>query len=75
MLSVESHQAKLVGPFGEYECLLVRENNETEWKKHDGIIDFEYKKGYKYQLKVEKTILANPPMDGPKIKYRLIEVL
>jgi len=36
---------------------------------------FEYKEGYEYRVRVTVTTLANPPMDGPSERYKLIEVL
>lgn len=75
MLSVESYTAEVAGSFGNYESLIVKEEGASENKKHTSIIGFDYEKGYKYQLKVERTQLANPPMDGSNIQYRLIEVI
>ncbi|MFA6872034.1 MAG: DUF4377 domain-containing protein [Bacteroidaceae bacterium] len=40
-----------------------------------GIIEFTYPKGHEYVLSVEKTTLANPPMDNSKIRYKLIKII
>lgn len=32
-------------------------------------------KGHKYTLLVEKTTLANPPMDASSVKYKLIYIV
>ena len=32
-------------------------------------------KGHKYTLLVEKTTLANPPMDASNVKYKLISIV
>lgn len=75
LLSVDSHMDDMMFLSGNGECLRVKEENSSEWDKHPGIIGFKYEKGYKYLLKVEKTILANPPQDSPNVEYRLIEIM
>ena len=75
ILSVDSHTDDMLFLGGSVECLRVKEENSTEWDKHPGIIGFKYEKGYKYVLKVEKTILANPPQDSLDVEYRLIEIM
>lgn len=75
LLSVDSHTDDMIFLSGNGECLRVKEENSNEWDKHDGIIGFKYEKGYKYVLKVEKTILSNPPQDSPNVEYRLIEIM
>ena len=75
LLSVDSHTDDMMFLRGNGECLRVKEENSTEWDKHPGIIGFKYEKGYKYLLKVEKTLLANPPQDSPDVEYRLIEIM
>lgn len=58
-------------------CLLVKEENDSEYKKLDfsGITGFEYEHGYEYELLVEKTTLAEPPADASNITYRLKEII
>lgn len=75
ILYVDSHKEDMMFLGGWCECLRVKEENDTEWSKHEGIMGFEYEKGYQYQLKVEKTILSNPPADSSCVEYRLIEVI
>lgn len=41
----------------------------------NAITDFEYEKGYNYQLLVEKTILTNPAKPTCNTIYKLVEVL
>ena len=45
------------------ECMLVKEQGEDEYRPlaFCGIQGFEYEKGYEYDLRVNKTTLANPP--------------
>ncbi len=74
-LYVDSHKEDMAFLGGWNECLRVKENNDSEWNKHDGIIGFQYEKGYKYELKVEKTVLSNPPADGFSVEYRLLDVV
>ena len=76
LLYVDSHTDDMMFLNGNGECLRVKEENATEWDKHDNsIIGFNYEKGYKYLLKVEKTILSNPPQDSLDVEYRLIEMI
>lgn len=59
------------------EGMKIKENINSEWTVIDinGIEGFVYGKGFEYYLKVEKTHIANPPMDASDIKYKLIEVI
>lgn len=59
------------------EHMLVKEENCAEWQKlvMGGIMGFEYEHGHGYELKVRKTILANPPQDGSNCIYQLIEII
>lgn len=60
-----------------FECMLVKEENESEYHPlpYGGIEGFDYVKGHEYELKVQKTTLANPPADASDIVYRLIEII
>lgn len=60
----------------ELDCMLVKEEKEEKWKMFllGTIQGFQYEEGYEYVLKVKKTTLANPPMDGGSIRYELISV-
>lgn len=60
------------------ECMLVKEEGgDGQWKNlmFGAIEGFTYEKGHAYELKVRKTILANPPADGSNCRYKLIEIL
>ncbi|MBD5265469.1 MAG: DUF4377 domain-containing protein [Bacteroides sp.] len=39
------------------------------------IEDFDWERGYEYTLEVDKTIIANPPMDGCNVSYSLHKVV
>ena len=59
------------------ECMLVKEEGgDGQWKSlvFGAIEGFTYEKGHAYELKVRKTILANPPADGSNCRYKLIEI-
>lgn len=59
------------------ECMLVKERGEDEYRPmaFRSIQGFEYEKGYEYDLRVNKTTLANPPADGSIYKYQLVRVV
>lgn len=60
------------------ECMLVKEEGGNgQWQNlvFGTIEGFTYEKGHAYELKVRKTILANPPADGSNCRYKLIEIL
>lgn len=58
------------------ECMLVKEDGESEYSKLPmrSINAFSYEKGHEYVLKVEKTIPGNPSADAAP-HYRLIEII
>ncbi|MDP4685636.1 MAG: DUF4377 domain-containing protein [Salibacteraceae bacterium] len=39
------------------------------------LADFPFEWGYRYELKVQETILENPPMDGSSLTYKLLKVV
>ncbi|MDO4160957.1 MAG: DUF4377 domain-containing protein [Prevotellaceae bacterium] len=59
------------------EHMLVKEQSATEWQRLPigSIEGFENVQGHAYELKVRKTILANPPQDGTNCTYRLLEII
>ena len=60
------------------ECMLVMsEENPGKWMTlgFNSIKGFTYERGHEYELRVERTILANPPMDGSNRTYSLISIL
>lgn len=60
------------------ECMLVMsEDNPGVWESLDfnSIKWFTYERGHEYYLSVERTILANPPMDAPDRTYSLLRIL
>ena len=60
------------------ECMLVKEEGgDGRWQPltFGAIEGFTYVKGHAYELKVKKTILANPPADGSNCRYKLIKIL
>lgn len=60
------------------ECMLIKtEDNSKEWQPlaFDAIEGFTYERGHEYELRVKRTILANPPMDAPDRTYSLVSIL
>lgn len=59
------------------EGMKVKEEESEGWSAlaFSEIEGFEYEKGYEYVLKVKKTTLANPPMDGNEVRYKLIKIV
>lgn len=60
------------------ECMLVMsEDNPGVWEPFDfnSIKGFTYERGHEYYLSVERTILANPPMDASDRTYSLLRIL
>ncbi len=59
------------------ECMLVKEEEDLDYRKmgFGEIIGFNYEKGYEYLLSVEKRYLSNPPADGSRVTYTLIEII
>lgn len=54
-------------------CLQIRESSSQEWEHFNGTIkDFDYQKGYTYQLKVQVTSLKGQQQNA---SYTLVEVL
>ncbi|OPB94445.1 DUF4377 domain-containing protein [Elizabethkingia ursingii] len=53
----------------------IKETDSNEWSTIAGISGFQYEEGYEYQIRLLKTYLVNPPMDGSNIDYKLIEVI
>lgn len=60
------------------ECMLVMsEDNPRVWEPLDfnSIKGFTYERGHEYYLSVERTILANPPMDASDRTYSLLRII
>lgn len=74
-LYVADKQVPCWGPF-ERECLQVRYVPEGDWELfYDYIDGFEWYPGYQYELLVSVSPVANPPMDGSSLSYKLIELV
>lgn len=59
------------------EGMLVQFGNSNDFNflNFSGIDNFTYQRGNKYNLRIERTTLANPPADGSIYRYKLIEIL
>ena len=52
------------------------EIGSSTWRPfYNSIEGFEYEHGYRYSLKVQTTVISNPPADASSINYRLIDVI
>lgn len=58
-------------------AMKIKEGNSKEWQNEPqyAIEGFTYEPGYFYTLKVKKTILANPSVDGSNRRYELIKII
>lgn len=60
------------------ECMRVMsEDWPGQWQTlyFDEIKGFTYERGHEYELRVKRTILANPPADGSDRTYELVRIL
>ena len=60
------------------ECMRVMTEDEPEqWQNlyFSGIKGFTYERGHEYELRVKRTILANPPQDASDRTYELVSIL
>ncbi len=70
----------LFDTYGEYpiECMLVMtEDDRSDWSplSFQGIQGFSYERGHEYELRVKRTIMANPPADGSDRYYELVRIV
>lgn len=60
------------------ECMLVMTEDEPDRLQSlafGAIEGFTYERGHEYELRVKKTVLANPPMDAVNCTYSLVRIL
>ena len=60
------------------ECMRVMTEDEPgRWQNlyFSGIKGFTYERGHEYELRVKRTILANPPQDASNRTYELVRIL
>ena len=76
-VSSETGNSQPWGSETSFECMLVKEEGESEFHPlpYGDIEGFEYQQGHEYELKVQKTTLANPPADASNIAYKLLEII
>lgn len=82
-MSISSETGVMYGLFDRdkanpIECMLVMsEDNPGVWETlgFNAIEGFTYEKGHEYELRIKRTILANPPMDGSNRTYSLVRIL
>lgn len=56
--------------------LKIKKSDAAEWITIVGIDEFAFEENFEYRVKLEQTVMANPPMDSPSdTTYRLLEVL
>ncbi len=67
---VECHS---VGP---QSCMQVRERPAEEWMLfYAQIMGFEFEAGFSYELRVERHRVENPPADGSRFRYVLLQLV
>jgi heat shock protein HslJ len=72
---IASEKQPCVG-VGEQMCMLVRYEDEGEWKFfYNGIDGFVFVPGFEYELRVQEIPVADPPADGSSIAYQLVEMV
>lgn len=75
MLEIAETRVPCVGE-GQQLCLQVRERADVPYSLfYTSIRGFTYESGYRYTIQVGARPVANPPVDGSSIEYRLIAVL
>lgn len=58
------------------ECLKIKYQNSADWQLlYSGIRGFDFEPGFHYQLKIRKTEVKNPPVDGSSIQYKLLKMI
>ena len=60
------------------ECMYVMTDDEPgRWQNlhFSDIKGFTYERGHEYELRVKRTILANPPQDASNRTYELVRIL
>ena len=61
-----------------FECMRVMTEDEPgRWQNlyFSEIKGFTYERGHEYELRVKRTILANPPQDASNRTYELVRIL
>ena len=82
-MSVSAESGVMYDPFdsmGEHpiECMRVMTEDEPgQWQNlyFSSIKGFTYERGHEYELRVKRTILANPPQDASNRTYELVRIL
>ena len=61
---------------GPQTCMLVRESPDEEWRLfYSAIAGFEFEAGFFYELRVERHRVENPPADGSRFRYVLLQLV
>ncbi|MBB3697772.1 META domain-containing protein [Flammeovirga yaeyamensis] len=72
-VSAKTTECTGVGP---QECLLIKEDGDTEWKNFYGKIEgFDHKVGVESVLEVAIVKVDNPPADASSLRYKLVKVV
>ncbi|MBX3298156.1 MAG: META and DUF4377 domain-containing protein [Acidobacteria bacterium] len=57
-------------------CLQVKDRKDAPWQNFFGpIAGFDFKKGYYYEIEVERVRRENPPADASAYEHRLLRVI
>ena len=73
-ITLDHHKTTYIGE-GRHDAFRVLRDNGKWGSMDEGIEGFTYEWGKVYTLKVRKSTIKNPPMDGSSARYKLIKVI
>lgn len=75
-LYINSQLVECEGGAGPQQCMQVRRGPDEPWELfYDQIEGFVFEPGFTYELRVETSVVDNPPADASSLRYTLVEVV